>query len=100
MWQSMLVDLQSAEKFIYLEYFIIEQGEFWDCILELLKEKAKNGLDVRVVFDDVGCMNTLPGNYAKQLKKFGIEATPFSRMKGQADNEFNNRNHRKKSSLD
>ena len=95
MWQSMLVDLQSAEKFIYLEYFIIEQGEFWDSILEILKEKAKNGLDVRVVFDDVGCMNTLPGNYAKQLNKFGIKATPFSRLKGQADNEFNNRSHRK-----
>ena len=95
MWQSMLIDLQSAEKFIYLEYFIIEQGEFWDSILEILKEKAKNGLDIRVVFDDVGCMNTLPGNYAKQLAMFGIKATPFSRLKGQADNEFNNRSHRK-----
>ena len=95
MWQSMLADLKTAEKFIYLEYFIIEQGEFWDSILEILKEKAVIGLDVRVVFDDVGCMNTLPGNYAKQLVKFGIKATPFSRLKGQADNEFNNRSHRK-----
>ncbi len=95
MWQSMLIDLQSAEKFIYLEYFIIEQGIFWDSILEILKVKAQNGLDIRVVFDDVGCMNTLPGNYEKQLWKFGIKATPFSRLKGQADNEFNNRSHRK-----
>ena len=45
-------------------------------------------------------MTKLPGNYAKQLKKFGIEATPFSRMKGQADNEFNNRNHRKMTIID
>jgi len=60
-----------------------------------LKEKASQGLDVKVAFDDIGCMSTLPGNYAKQLKKFGIQATPFSRLKGQADNEFNNRNHRK-----
>lgn len=95
MWKSMLLDLKSAEKFIYLEYFIIEQGQFWDSILEILKEKAANGLDVRVVFDDVGCMNTLPGNYAKQLLEFGIKATPFSRLKGQANNEFNNRSHRK-----
>lgn len=95
MWKSMLADLEGAEKFIYLEYFIIEQGEFWVSILEILKKKAEDGLDVRVVFDDVGCMNTLPGNYAKQLKKFGIKATPFSRLKGQADNEFNNRSHRK-----
>ena len=95
MWQSMLVDLENAEKFIYLEYFIVEQGEFWNSILEILKEKAKSGLDVRVVFDDVGCMNTLPGNYSKHLNSFGIKATPFSRLKGQADNEFNNRSHRK-----
>ncbi len=95
MWQSMLKDLNNAKKFIYLEYFIIEEGEFWDSILQILKEKARNGLDIRVVFDDVGCMNTLPGNYAKQLSKFNIKATPFSRLKGQADNEFNNRSHRK-----
>ena len=91
----MLEDLKKANKFIFLEYFIIEEGKFWDSILEVLKEKARLGLDVKVTFDDIGCMSTLPGDYAKQLKKFGIEAIPFSRMKGQADNEFNNRNHRK-----
>ena len=95
MHKSMLCDLKSAEKFIYLEYFIIEEGVFWDSILDILKEKAKNGVDVRVLYDDIGCMNTLPGNYAKILKKEGILATPFSRLKGQADNEFNNRSHRK-----
>lgn len=95
MHKSMLEDLKGAEKFIYLEYFIIEEGAFWDSILDILKEKAKNGVDVRVLYDDIGCMNTLPGNYAKILKKEGILATPFSRLKGQADNEFNNRSHRK-----
>lgn len=100
MWQSMLIDLKNAKKFIYMEYFIIEEGEFWNSILEILKEKAKNGLDVRVVFDDVGCMKTLPGDYAKRLSKFGIKATPFSRLKGQADNEFNNRSHRKITVID
>lgn len=98
--KALLEDLKNATRFIYLEYFIIEEGEFWNSILEILKEKAKQGLDVKVAFDDIGCMSTLPGNYAKQLKKFGIEATPFSRMKGQADNEFNNRNHRKITVID
>ena len=93
--KALLEDLKSATNFIYLEYFIIEEGYFWNSILDILKEKVKQGVDVKVVFDDIGCMSTLPGNYAKQLKKFGIDATPFSRMKGQADNEFNNRNHRK-----
>lgn len=95
MWENMLCDLKHAKEFIFLEYFIIEQGEFWNSILEILKEKANNGVDVRVVFDDIGCMSTLPGNYAKILKKMGIKATPFSRLKGSADSEFNNRSHRK-----
>lgn len=98
--QAMLEDLKNAKKFIYLEYFIIEEGVFWNSILNVLKQKAKEGLDVKLAFDDIGCMSTLPGNYAKQLKKYGIHATPFSRMKGQADNEFNNRNHRKITVID
>ena len=95
MWKAMLTDLETAQKFIYLEYFIIQDGVFWNSILDILKEKAASGIDVRVVFDDIGCMTTLPGNYAKQLSKFGIKATPFSRLRGQADSEFNNRSHRK-----
>lgn len=100
MWQNMLIDLKNAKNFIYMEYFIIEEGVFWDSILEILKEKAQNGLDIRVVFDDIGCMSTLPGNYAKHLKNFGIKATPFSRLKGKANNEFNNRSHRKITVID
>ena len=95
LWQAMLPDLEKAEKFIFMEYFIIEEGIFWNSILEILKRKAANGITVRVLYDDIGCMNTLPGNYHKQLAKFGIEATPFSRLRGQADSEFNNRSHRK-----
>ncbi len=98
--KALLEDLKKAKKFIYLEYFIIEEGKFWNSILEILKEKSSQGVDVKVAFDDIGCMSTLPGDYSKQLKKFGIEATPFSRLKGQADNEFNNRNHRKITVID
>ena len=53
------------------------------------------GVEVKVVYDDIGCMNTLPGNYFKQLRKQGIETILFSKLKGQADGEFNNRSHRK-----
>lgn len=92
---AMLEDLKKAEKFIFLEYFIIEEGVFWNSILEILKQKAQAGVEVRVVYDDIGCMLTLPGNYHKILGRFGIEATPFSKLKGNADSEFNNRSHRK-----
>ena len=99
-YKALLGDLKKATKFIFIEYFIIEEGKFWNTILDILKEKANQGLDIKVTFDDIGCMSTLPGNYAKKLKKYGIEAVPFSRMKGQADNEFNNRNHRKITVID
>jgi len=95
MWQPMLTDLARAEHFIFMEYFIIEEGSFWNSILEILKRKAAAGVTVRVLYDDIGCMGTLPGNYHKTLRSFGIDAAPFSRLKGQADGEFNNRSHRK-----
>ena len=100
MWQALLRDLEAAEHFIFMEYFIIEEGKFWGSILEILKRKAAEGLTVRVLYDDIGCMSTLPGNYHKQLKDFGIEATPFSRLRGNADSEFNNRSHRKITVID
>ena len=100
MFSSMLEDLKRAEKFIFMEYFIIEEGKFFDSILDILKEKAASGVTVRLVYDDIGCMSTLPGNYSKILKGFGIEATPFSRLRGNADSEFNNRSHRKITVID
>lgn len=53
MYSRMLADLKTAEKFIYMEYFIIEEGRFWNSILEILKRKAENGVEVRVVYDDI-----------------------------------------------
>ncbi len=95
MWQAMLTDLEAAESSIFMEYFIIEEGTFWNSILDILKCKAAAGVTIRLLYDDIGCMSTLPGDYQKQLAKFGIEASPFSRLRGNADSEFNNRSHRK-----
>ncbi|MDE6442526.1 MAG: cardiolipin synthase [Clostridia bacterium] len=100
LFAAMVEDLKKAEKFIFMEYFIIEGGLFWNTILEILKKKAKSGVEVRVVYDDIGCMMTLPGSYHKQLRKLGIKAVPFSRLRGQANNEFNNRSHRKITVID
>lgn len=100
LFAAMVADLKKAEKFIFMEYFIIEHGLFWNTILEILKQKAKKGVEVRVIYDDIGCMMTLPGNYYKQLEKFGIRSVPFSKLRGQANNEFNNRSHRKITVID
>ena len=99
-WEELLIDLRSAERFIFMEYFIVEEGEMWNSILEVLKEKAGSGVEVRVIYDDIGCMSTLPGDYCKQLGAFGIKALPFARLKGNADGEFNNRSHRKIAVID
>ena len=100
MHRRMLQDLEAAQKFIYMEYFIIEEGKFWNSILDILKRKAADGVEVKVLYDDIGCMMTLPGNYHKTLRAWGIEAAPFSRLKGNADSEFNNRSHRKITVID
>lgn len=97
---ELLADIKRAKEFIFIEYFIIEGGLFWNSILQVLKEKAAAGIEVRVVYDDIGCMMTLPGNYHKQLAKYGIKSVPFSKLKGQANNEFNNRSHRKITVID
>lgn len=98
--KMLLNDIKNAKNFIFIEFFIVEQGEFWNSILKILIEKAKCGVDVRVLYDDIGCIRTLPGNYYKKLQKFSIKAIPFSRMRGGLDSEFNNRNHRKIVAID
>ena len=98
--KRLIEDLKSAEKFIFLEYFIIEEGIFWNSILDVLKQKAQAGVDVRVIYDDMGCMMTLPSDYYKTLGRYGIKATPFAILKGNADSEFNNRSHRKIAVID
>ncbi len=100
MHAALLDDLRRAERFIYMEYFIIEEGRFWNSILEILTERAAAGVEVKVLYDDIGCMSTLPGDYYKQLQKRGIDALPFSRVRGGADGEINNRSHRKITVID
>ena len=99
-FESLLIDLKNADKFIFVDYFIIEEGKFFDSVLEILKEKAKVGVEVKMVYDDIGCMKTLPANFQKRMSVYGIQAVPFSRLKGGADSEFNNRNHRKITVID
>ena len=95
MYHAMLEDLKKAQKFIFLEYFILEEGKFWNSVLEILKEKVSLGVEARVIYDDIGCMMVLPGDYYQTLSQMGIKCVPFSKLKGQANNEFNNRSHRK-----
>mgnify|MGYP000195285737 CR=1 FL=1 len=95
MFASMLEDLKKAEHYIYLEYFIIEEGIMWNTILDILEEKVKEGVDVRVMYDDVGCIFNLPSHYADFLRKKGIKCIVFNRYIPIFSTVFNNRDHRK-----
>ena len=95
MWQQMLEDLKRAEKFIFLEYYIVDEGLMWDSILEVLEEKAAQGVEVKMLYDDIGCMVTLPGDYTVHLRSKGIDAHKFNKVIPRMTVAYNNRDHRK-----
>lgn len=91
----MLEELKKAEHYIFLEYFIIQPGVFWDSILNILEEKAAQGVEVRLIYDDMGCMFTLPRDYDQQLAAKGIQCRVFNRFVPVMTLRLNNRDHRK-----
>ena len=95
MFADMLPALRSAEHSIYVESFIIGMGEMWGQIHEILRQKAAAGLDVRVIYDDAGCLSLLPHNYAEMMRADGIRAFSFNRCVPLLNLVMNNRDHRK-----
>ena len=93
---AMLEELRRAERYIFLEYFIIAPGLFWDSVAEVLKEKHAAGVDVRVIYDDVGSLNTLPMDFARKFEaETGIPCCAFNRFLPVISIRMNNRDHRK-----
>ena len=95
MFADMLPALQGAKQSIYVESFIIGMGEMWGQIHEILRQKAAAGLDVRVIYDDAGCLSLLPHNYDETLQAEGIRAFSFNRCVPLLNLVMNNRDHRK-----
>lgn len=94
-FEPMLAELRRAENYIFLEYFIITPGKFWNAVLEILEEKARAGVDIRVIYDDVGCLYTIPKAYDKLLEEKGIRCRVFNRFLPVLSVRLNNRDHRK-----
>ena len=92
---AMLEELNKAEQFIFMEYFILEEGYMWGKILEILIRKAKAGVEVRVMYDGMCEMSTLPADYWKLLEKQGIKAKAFSPIIPLLSSHYNYRDHRK-----
>ena len=92
---AMLSDLKSAKHFIFMEYFIINGGFMWDAILEILKEKAAQGVEVRLMYDDLGSLFYLPNDFCRTMESYGIHCLRFNPLVPFLSLVMNNRDHRK-----
>ena len=95
MFEDMLIELEKAEKFIFMEYFILDEGLMWGKILEILARKAKEGVEVRVMYDGTCEFNLLPTSYPKKLAELGISCKVFAPFKPFVSTHYNYRDHRK-----
>ena len=92
---EMLKQLEKAEKFIFMEYFILKEGHMWESILKILKEKAKAGVEVRVMYDGTCALFDLPYDYPAELEALGIQCRMFAPIRPVLSTHYNNRDHRK-----
>ena len=99
-FEEMKAQLRKAQRFIFLEYFIVEDGFMWDSIRNILIEKVKEGVEVRFMYDGMCSMRALPYNYEKQMRKYGIKCKIFSPITPILSSYQNNRDHRKITIID
>lgn len=92
---ALLEELEKAEKFIFLEYFIIAEGMMWGRVLKILADKAAQGVDVRVMYDGMCEIALLSSDYPKRLQKLGIKCKPFAEIHPFISSHYNYRDHRK-----
>jgi len=95
MFVDMIDDIKKAEKFIFLEFFIMKQGVMFDTLVDVLEERAKAGVHVRLIYDDMGCIDEFPPKYYKVLQKKGIHVACFNPFRPFLSIIMNNRDHRK-----
>ena len=92
---KMIEALKEAKEFIFIEFFIISDGKEWSSVKEVLIEKAKQGVEVRLVYDDLGCAGTISPRTPKKLGKYGIKCYKFHKFRPFLHRSYNNRTHRK-----
>ena len=92
---AMIEELKKAKEFIFMEFFIVGEGEEWSQVREILVQKAKEGVDVRLIYDDFGSVGVLKGSEYKDLRKLGVKAYKYNKFKPFVSGIYNNRDHRK-----
>ena len=94
-FDSMIEDMKKAKDFIFIEFFIINRGIIWDRVHEVLKEKAKEGVEIRILFDDIGSAGNMNHIYIQKLRKEGMKVVAFNKATPIMSGIYNNRDHRK-----
>lgn len=94
-FSRILEEVEKAKRFILFEYFIVEDGEMWSAMLSLLRRKLEEGVVIRLMYDDLGSIQTLPGRYDRTLKEMGFQVGVFNRIKPHLNAKLNYRDHRK-----
>ena len=97
---DLLAELKKAKHFIFMEYFIVQEGVMWDSVHRVLRDKVTQGVEVYMLYDDLGCMATLPDDYYKELCDEGIHCLPCNKFKPILSHIHNNRDHRKITVID
>lgn len=87
--------IRSAKDFIFIEFFIINQGYFWGTILEELSKKASEGVEVRLMYDGTNAILNLPKKFPEEMENLGIKCKVFSPIIPIISTYHNNRDHRK-----
>mgnify|MGYP002610230468 CR=1 FL=1 len=99
-YTDVLQELQKARRYIFVEYFIISKGILWDSILKILEQKAKEGVEVRILYDGMNSFSNLPHDYPKELEAKGIRCRIFNPIRPAISTSQNNRDHRKITVID
>lgn len=94
-FEAMVAELEKAKKFIFMEYFIVAEGHMWETLLDILKKKVKEGVEVRFMYDGTCAISLLPYNYPEKIKRYGIQCKMVSPLKPFLSTTQNNRDHRK-----
>ena len=99
-FDDLVLELRKAEKYIFLEYFIIGEGEMWQQIFGILRQKAADGVEIRLMYDDIGTINLLPVDFPEKMQSYGIKTIVFNPYKPSLDRFMNYRDHRKFAIID
>ena len=100
MYPDLLADLEKAERFIFLEFFIVRTGKMWKGVEDILVRKAAQGVDVRLIYDDFGSLLGLPSDFVVKMERAHIRCIPFNPVVPLVSLVMNHRDHRKIAVID